>query len=777
MKTTVMSGVLLASLATAAWAANTCLPIVNNDVTVDGIVAGGDIGGAVTVPPTCPTNKADTGWAGAVGQDFPLVNGIAGSKKPTMFLAAHQGGGPNLDKIYLAVHVESAPDFTTNDQLTIYFQKDATKPDWDAANDFALVFGGIGPSAGTPSDAACSNPGGQIRYYKRDNGNATWQPQATVPAAITAKTSYNYVLGSANFPLWELEIGIDVSNAGLNLSLAKGQQVGLGAKLYLFEGLVEGTTAYHYPMSLTPNPDSGDDFLPNQGGVTPSTLQKITVGACTFDVVISSIQGSDAKGNPNKFTQLDPNSAADFNQTTGQALKQNQFQANVMIVNPDNIADTSPINIPDTGNVLFHIKPWNGGFVGDFQMAIQQEEFKQLGQSIPISVKWPRNKSDWQATGGLLNTDPNTTHACFFVDLGGFTVDLPNGNEMMQNLTYVASSTIKSSFLIAAPCEEHGIPGVQLDGDDWIDYILRVHWDNLAPKFLTGDHPFKYQITNAHTIGLRALGKDYYSLRLRQGRKKQVKLEITGGAMPHPNVQYKLSAQAGGQLLQPASGVPPLQIPVKPGALVSILLRGQIALAKHPPTDANGYQDTEQAGQPFLLGGTGQVQPPPPPPATPAPAPGPNILRIARGTSDAAPRAIYRPEDHIGAVIASCDNFKTSFVVGTDSTFAVPEGCNTLLLGVNDIAGHYEANSGELEVNVVVGDPISLPTRLAARGSVAHPELGVPAQLQPGSILPQLVVDVSQRFRMGQGYKKSHRYQLIPTGYVAYAVYATHPEK
>jgi hypothetical protein len=61
-------------------------------------------------------------------------------------------------------------------------------------------------------------------------------------------------------------------------------------------------------------------------------------------------------------------------------------------------------------------------------------------------------------------------------------------------------------------------------------------------------------------------------------------------------------------------------------------------------------------------------------------------------------RAIYRPEDHIGAVIASCDYFNTSFVVGTDSIFAVPKGCNTLLLAINDFAGHYGANDGELEI-------------------------------------------------------------------------------
>jgi hypothetical protein len=729
MKTALAGGLLLASITTASWAV-TCLPVINNAVTVDGIVVGGDIGGPVLVPASCATTTADIGWAGVLGRGIDLVAGTANSKTATLFFSAHQSGG-TIDTIYFAVHVEKAPDFTTNDKLTVYFAADPTQANWDVTKDFALVFDGIGPGAGTPSNDGCTNPGGQVSLYKRDAGNTTWVQQGIAPATIKRKTSFAYnPVNDPQFPLWELEIGIDVS--GLNI--VNGAQIGLGAKLYLYEAGIQAWTAYHYPgvptdgHDLTSVADNGLDFNPNLGGVTPSNLDKVTVGNCTFDVVITSIMGSDDQGNPGQFTLLDPNSPTDFDQNTGAAKRQNQFTATVTFVNPAKLGDTSTVAVANSGNVALFLLPWNGGFTDQITMTNVTDSFIQLGQPITTSIKWPMNKSQWHGTLNVAN------HACFDVKLSGFTVDLPNGNEMLQNLAFVSASTIKTSFLVAAPKEIVGIPEWQRSPDGRIEYILRVHWDNLAPKFLAGNKPFKYRITNASTLALKSIGKGYYSIRLKPGEEKRVMLEITGGVMPHPNVQYKLSAKAGGELLQPASGEPPLEIPVKPGSIVSILARGLITTPKHPPSDANGYREREPAAQQFLLR-----------------------------------RGFYRPEDHVGAVIASCDKFHSSFVVGNNLTFAVPAKCEKLLLAVNYVAGLYADNKGEFELNVVVGDPVFLPARLPATGSVANEQFGIPAQMQPGSMLPQLVVDVGQRFNA----KKFNR--LIPTGDVRYAVYESHP--
>lgn len=735
MKTTFASCLLLASIATGAWAA-TCLPVVNTPITVDGIVAGADLGVPVHVPASCPNPPADNwrGWGGVAGRGIDLVAGTPGTEKATLLFAAHQGGGANMDKIHFAVHVENAPDFTTNDFLTIYFQANAANGSF-GANDFALSIQGIGPAAATPlGQDGCGSPGGTVLYYTFDTGSMSWVPQA-LPATISLRTSFAYdQVNDPQFQVWELEIGIDVSS----LNIANNAQVGLGAKLYLFQaGAGGGTTAYHYPgpatdaKDLTPTPDQGFDFNPNAGGVTPATLDKVTVGNCTFDVVISGqITGSDDQGNPGQFTVLDPNNNNDFDQQTGAAKRQNSFSATVLFTNPANAGDTSTVAVANSGNVRFDIQPYNVSNVptGTFTMQTVPTSFTKLGTPQALTIKWPVNKTQWLATNGLLNT---AGHTCLIVDLLGFTVDLPTGNHQQINLAYVSASTIKERFLISVPKEPIVAEETPKGG---IEYILRAHWDNLPPKFQTGSKPFKYRITNASAIGLKSIGHGYYAVRLKPGDQKRVMLEITGGEMPHPNVQYKLSAKAGGDLLQPASGEPPLAIPVKPGSIVSILARGLINVEKHPPSNAGGYAEREPVRERFLL-----------------------------------PGEYYRPEDYVGAVVASCDKFRTGFVVGTDSTFVIPEHCDTLFLAVNYIAGRYTDNKGAFDVNVVVGDPVFLPARLPPRGLVANPKFGVPAQMQPGSMLPQLVVDVAQRF------KKPKFYRLIPTGYVAYAIYESHP--
>src|SRR5205823_12704687 len=122
---------------------------------------------------------------------------------------------------------------------------------------------------------------------------------------------------------------------------------------------------------------------------------------------------------------------------------------------------------------------------------------------------------------------------------------------------------------------------------------------------------------------------------------------------------------------------------------------------------------------------------------------------------------------NVGGVIGSWDWFRTSLVVGTGRTFLVTAHCQKLGLAVNYLAGRYGDIKGVFELNVMEGIPISLPTRLGAPASVAIPQFGIPAFMQPGSILPQLVFDVGQRSPKPISNK---RYRIAPTGTVAYAV-------
>ena len=316
MKRLLACALLLACASSAAWAA-TRIPMVNNNIAVDGIVSAGTGG---VPPPGCPAGGPDAAWGGVLGQEFKLApGGVPTSQKVNLFVAGREAAG-KVQKLNIGVHVEGAPDFSTNDKLTLFFQADGNRSDWDAANDFALVFDGVGSAAATPlNQDGCANPAGPALFYKRNAGNTAWEPQATFPAGITFKAAFDYETAhDAELNIWELEIEIDLSVLNPGLTLVRDSQIGLGGKLYLFEAGVAATTAYYFPQTVAPS----DQFFnpnPNQGGVTPATLEKATVGACSFDVIITSHQGSDAQGNPGQFTQLNPNSPTDFDQATGAA--------------------------------------------------------------------------------------------------------------------------------------------------------------------------------------------------------------------------------------------------------------------------------------------------------------------------------------------------------------------------------------------------------------------------------------------------------------------------
>jgi hypothetical protein len=427
---TALSAMLVASVTTAAWA-STCLPIINHDVTVDGIMVGAAIAGGGHVPPSCPTNKADIGWAGVPTPSMHTAATTPKSKKANFFMAAREAGG-KISKLYFGVHVEGAPDFTIRDKITLYFQADGNKADWDVANDFALAFDGIGAAAATPLNRdGCSSPANQLRYYKRDPGNTTWMLQASVPAGITAKTSFDYeTVHDPETEIWELEIGIDLSVLNPALNIVRGGKVGIGGKLYLFEASVEATTAFYFPETVAPN-DPFLDVNPNQGGVSARTLEKATVGGCAFDVVISRINVTSALGNPATFTVLFEDRPTDFEPGTGNTRpdRQSQFTAIVTFVNSADANDTSPVAVANSGNVTFSILLREGGGMLLIPIATIGASFNQLKQSITTTFKWPMNRAQYREVPFFCCGE-----AHLVVDLTEFTVDFPGNNKADQQL-------------------------------------------------------------------------------------------------------------------------------------------------------------------------------------------------------------------------------------------------------------------------------------------------------------------------------------------------------
>src|SRR5205823_514962 len=109
------------------------------------------------------------------------------------------------------------------------------------------------------------------------------------------------------------------------------------------------------------------------------------------------------------------------------------------------------------------------------------------------------------------------------------------------------------------------------------------------------------------------------------------------------------------------------------------------------------------------------------------------------GTKSLLPATYFNPLQHVGALIGSFDNFKTGFVIGSDSTLVVPANAKFLYLAINDFAGQFKDNTGTFQVNLNISNPQVLPTSM---GLISSFQAGVPIQLPAGSILPKLSIDV-----------------------------------
>jgi hypothetical protein len=216
--------------------------------------------------------------------------------------------------------------------------------------------------------------------------------------------------------------------------------------------------------------------------------------------------------------------------------------------------------------------------------------------------------------------------------------------------------------------------------------------------------------------------------------------------MPVDPVAVTLSAQAGGKAINPPSGEMFRDVPVKAGQVLTIIATGQIFLQPGERKTPNGPDGVQIKFDQNL---------------TTAAASAPRFLLNS---------SFYNPFDRVGALIGSFDGFKTSFVIGSNSTFMVPEGASTLSLAVNDVAGGFSDNTGAFVVNIIPSDPIIPPTRLAL---TAAPGLGVPVALQPGVALPQLQIDLYRRLPG----RKPRTGLLRPAGNAIYAVYGSHVKR
>ncbi len=235
------------------------------------------------------------------------------------------------------------------------------------------------------------------------------------------------------------------------------------------------------------------------------------------------------------------------------------------------------------------------------------------------------------------------------------------GLRLRRRRSMVALTVVVGIFAVSQGCRF--IPGTQ-------EPVPSAHW----------------QVPNATALGLRPLPNEpgWYAMPTRVGRESQLQLQFSGFALPYKTQTVRLVAGD-------SSGRPDVwRTAVRPGQIVSVFAFGRIDLdgdGPIPPTAAGGFVRNDSVTRTLAVA-----------------APPPYLLSIRR----------YAPQQYAGALIGSFDGFETSFVIGTNASFAVPERAQQLSLAVNARSTDYRTAVGAYEIKFIVVPPPSAPTAIRA---------------------------------------------------------------
>lgn len=729
-----------------------CAPVLTSDLNINGVVA--NLGGFSITSCT-----GDQGWQGVVGRGF-TVFGMPGTQNAWAFVAGRQGGGGSLSKIYIGIHVEGNAELNDADRVLLYFDGNNSGAFDDG--DFAFFFK-VGPAATVSGVEDCNkDPDAPTpTIYKFQGG--TWIADTPPGGSIVAKVAYdfnNVVPSDPENEIWELEVALDVAAlnaAGLTLNAPnEGGAFRMGAKLFVNDPGAGGTTVWRWPSAASSESNPAADTPNLDPTVTAANLEPISFGNCG-DVIIESIssEAPNTSGGyePNKFRVLNP---GDF--TGGGVVpvdKQTKFHARLRFQTTP-MGAPAAIGAPNTGNGIFSLMPWgtNGSLI-EVIARNQSESFNQINVIKDIDFNWPLNQTQYNQANGFFNSQ-QSGHTCMKLKLQGFPVNINEpGDQTQRNLTYIRTSTVKENFMITAEkCNKTaaGAPNKECSGKQ--EFIIQTRWANLERKLQCPPNPtyaqlqkceqqlrWTYVFPTATALGMKHLGNGYYRVVLKEGQTLKVPVTIIGGLMPQPPQKFKISPRAGGKAASPGSGEAPVDVSVKPGQVLTLISTGMVNLGgilkgRNAGPDGFGNREFTQKERQFLL-------------------------RLG----------ILTPSEHIGALIGSFDGFRTSFVIGAQSSLIVPDGADTLSLAVNDLAGEFDDNTGDgFEANILIGDLVSLPTRVGLAG---NPAFGLPGVVAAGANLPQLQIDAYRRVPT----KRRRIAALRPAGFAVYAVFESHARR
>ncbi len=196
----------------------------------------------------------------------------------------------------------------------------------------------------------------------------------------------------------------------------------------------------------------------------------------------------------------------------------------------------------------------------------------------------------------------------------------------------------------------------------------------------------RWELLNARELGLKPLPEEpgWYQVPIQHGEVKRLRMQFTGQPLP-----YQTATEQVSMALDSATGRPrTTSIPVKAGQIVTVLAFGDI-----DPDGADGPLPASSA--------SGTVRR--------------DAITPTLAATAAAPRYLldnprYVPSQWVGTLIGSFDGFKTSFVVGTNASLAIPRGAERLSLAVNGSAADYQRATGAFVIKSIVTEAPSVPT-------------------------------------------------------------------
>lgn len=694
--------------------AKACARTATGTWAVNGVVAAGQALGACS---------ANANWSRVVPLSMTPASAPTGNVTATGQISFTRFN----DHLFVGITVGEDQDFSDRDQVVLVFDKEAD----GTANtgDFFLRID-VAPATPITSD---SNPAQvvcqfvtTVHYFAYDAGQGFFTEQATnVSSATVAKVAYDYdTSGDPETRLWNIEIDMPLNRNidGTNFYPLKTAApfFKMGAYVFVDQGHVQapgGQTGnvLRWPQTLQERQIS--EWDQNAPAWVPTQLADIDLNDVCFNVTLA------ATLEPTPWTvnnAANPDGSAHLNP----ANQNNSFRVRFFYQGPG----TSPAAGPNNGQVRVTVMPFNGS------------NFDPAWQPAPVPVALDSTNKHYTADFfAPANTFPSTMQwACSDMFLQNFTHDdnqTTADNHIHINHNYIHTSDFTQPIAISAA----GIPGLAPGQTTNVVMNLAATNDPSKPRGAFG--PFeiprlrapvlilfavavlaliaaatlrkrrpiavalvgaaviaiaagcvkkgrtigngRWDIQNADSLGIEPIRDKpgWYRMPIRQGEIKTLNVHFGDAPLPYQTRVEQLQFHSD-------SAPHRIRVPVQPGRVVTVVATGLVDVdGKNGPTPAiNPAGFTRQA-----------------------------TIPVGIAARAAAPRYLLsprydQPAQNVGTLIGSFDDFKSSFVIGTNRSIAVPNGAQQLTIAINALPGDYRLGDGVYEVNIVDTPGPRVPT-------------------------------------------------------------------